>query len=238
MVEQFGYSDTDATTIIVHNDPKGVGTIWAESDVTEPEVDVINRNINVKLPISVQTFALRVETIDSDNSNIKLGNIEYRLIQPKLNSKYEMEALYGTTDENGSIIFRPAVMTKNGTYEYILSQLTEQESYDSMGNVTLYVTFENGNVTKFSHKYNENVESQYISTTEEKVIVKNVSENTDTFRLEINVTDSQNSNKKLEGAIYNIEITRVASNGEQVTNTINGCITNAEVKIELDLPGK
>lgn len=238
MVDQFGYSDTDATTIIVHNDPKGVGTIWAESDVTEPEVDVINRNINVKLPISVQTFALRVETIDSDNSNIKLGNIEYRLIQPKLNSKYEMEALYGTTDENGSIIFRPAVMTKNGTYEYILSQLTEQESYDSMGNVTLYVTFENGNVTKFSHKYNENVESQYISTTEEKVIVKNVSENTDTFRLEINVTDSQNSNKKLEGAIYNIEITRVASNGEQVTNTINGCITNAEGKIELDLPGK
>lgn len=238
IVNQLGYTDTDATTIIVHNDPKGVGTIWAESDVTEPEVDVINRNINVKLPISVQTFALRVETIDAHNSNIKLGNIEYRLIQPKLNSKYEMEALYAKTDENGNIIFRPAVMTQNGTYEYILSQLTEQEGYDSMGNVTLYVTFKDGNVTKFSHKYNENVESEYISTTEEKVIVKNISENTDTFRLEINVTDSENSNKKLEGAIYNIEVTRVASNGEQVTNTINGCITNAEGKIKLDLPGK
>lgn len=237
VVNQLGYSETDATTIIVHNDPTGVGTIWAESDVTTPEVDVVERNINVKLPISVQTYAIKVETIDSANSSVKLGDIEYRLIQPKLNSKYDMEALYATTDKDGNLTFRPAVMTKDGKYEYILSQLTEQEGYDSMGNVTLYVTFKEGKVTEFTHKYNSNVESQYVSETEEKVIVKNISESVDTFRLEINVMDSKNNDKKLEGAIYNVEYSRVASNGSVITNTINNCITNADGKIELDLPG-
>lgn len=235
-VNQFGYSETDATTIIVHNDPKGPG-IWAESDVTEPEVDVVNRNINVKLPISVQTYEMKVETVDSVNSNVKLGNIEYRLIQPKLNSKYEMEALYGTTDEQGNLIFRPAVMTKDGKYEYVLSQLSEQDGYDSIGNVTLYVTFKNGEVTEFSHRHNNNVESIYINGTQEKVVVKNESQSTDTFRLEINVVDSNNNEKKLQGAIYNVEVTRVTSSGAQITNTVNGCITDENGQIKLDLPG-
>ncbi len=235
-VNQFGYSETDATTIIVHNDPKGHG-IWAESDVTEPEVDVVNRNINVKLPISVQTYEMKVETVDSVNSNVKLGNIEYRLIQPKLNSKYEMEALYGTTDEQGNLTFRPAVMTKDGQYEYVLSQLSEQDGYDGIGNVTLYVTFKDGQVTEFSHKHNNNVESIYINGTQEKVVVKNESEITDTFRLEMNVSDSKNNDKKLQGAIYNVEVTRVTSSGQQITNTVNGCITDENGQIKLDLPG-
>lgn len=237
-VNQLGYSDTDATTIIVHNDPTGVGTIWAESDVTEPEVDPVTRNINVKLPIKTQTYALKVETVDSSNSNVKLGGIEYRLIQPKLNSKYEMEALYATTDENGNLTFRPSVMTKSGKYEYVLSQLNEQQGYDSIGNVTLYVTFdENGNVTEFEHRHNDHVEPQKISEKEVKVIVKNDSEIVDTFRLEINVSDSQNNEKNVQGAIYNVEVTRVTSSGAQVTNTVNGCITDENGQIKLDLPG-
>lgn len=246
IVNQLGYSNTDATTIIVHNDPTGVGTIWAESDITEPEVDPVMRNINVKLPIKTQTYTINLETIDSTNSNIKLGNIEYRLIQPKLNSKYEMEALYKTTDENGKLTFTPSVMTKDGTYEYVLSQLNSQDGYDSIGNVTLYVTFKDGKIVDeqilgkqygFTHKYNNNVETQRINEKEGKVVVKNQSQNADTFRLEINVADSNNNEKKLQGAIYNVEVTRVASSGQQITNTVNGCITDENGQIKLDLPG-
>lgn len=237
IVDQLGYTETDATQIIIHNDPTGVGTIWAESDVTTPEVDVVTRNVNVILPISVQTYSIKIETIDLNNSNVKLGDIEYRLIQPKLNSKYEMEALYGTTDENGNLTFKPAIMTKDGKYEYILSQLTSQEGYDSMGNVTLYVTFKDGNVTEFTHKYNDNVTSEYISEAEGKVTVGNTAEVDDTFKLEINVVDSEDPNIKVDGAVYDVELTRVASSGEQITTSIQGNITDLAGKIELELPG-
>ena len=245
-VNQLGYSETSATTIIVHNDPSGNG-ITAEADVgEEPVVNNTTRNIDVKLPIKTQIYYINLETIDSTNSNIKLGNIEYRLIQPKLNSKYEMEALYKSTDENGKLTFTPSVMTKDGTYEYVLSQLNSQDGYDSIGNVTLYVTFRDGKIVDeqilgkqygFTHKYNENVETTRISETEGKVVVKNQSENADTFRLEINVADSNNNEKKIQGAIYNVEVTRIASSGQQITNTVNGCITDENGQIKLDLPG-
>lgn len=238
-VNQLGYSETSATTIIVHNDPSGNG-ITAEADVgEEPVVNNTTRNIDVKLPIKTQIYYINLETIDSTNSNIKLGNIEYRLIQPKLNSKYEMEALYKSTDENGKLTFTPSVMTKDGTYEYVLSQLNSQDGYDSIGNVTLYVTFKDGKIVEngFTKKHNENVEATRISETEGKVVVKNQSENADTFRLEINVADSNNNDKKLQGAIYNVEVTRVTSSGQQITNTVNGCITDENGQIKLDLPG-
>lgn len=238
IVDQLGYSETDATQIIVHNDPKGVGTIWAESDTTTPEVDVVKRNITVKLPIKVQVFNIKVDVTESNNTNVKLGNIEFRLIQPKLNSKYEMEALYGTTDENGNLTFKPTVMTKDGTYEYILSQMTEQEGYDGMGNVTLRVTFKDGKLTAFTHKYNDSVVSRYVSEIEGNVSVGNVAQKDDTFKLEINVVDADNSNIKLEGAIYDVELTRVTSGGEQIINTMRGNITDENGKIALELPGK
>lgn len=238
-VNQIGYSETSATTIIVNNRPQREG-ITADADVGEkPIVNNTTRNIDVKLPIKTQTYEIKLETVDLNNSNIKLGNIEYRLIQPKLNSKYEMEALYATTDEQGNLTFRPSVMTKDGLYEYVLSQLTEQDGYTGIGNVTLYVYFENGKIKEkmFTHKHNENVETAWVSGTEGKVTIKNESENADTFRLEINVSDSENSEKKLQGAVYDIEATRVTSAGNQITNTVKGCITDENGQINLDLPG-
>ncbi|MCI8362321.1 MAG: hypothetical protein HFJ41_04190 [Clostridia bacterium] len=240
LVNQIGYSDTSATTIIVHNRPADNG-LTATADVgKEPVVNNTTRDILVELPITVQTLAINIDTIDRDNSNVKLGNIEYRLIQPKLNSKYEMEALYGTTDAQGKLTFRPTVMTKDGTYEYILSQLTEQDGYDSMGNVTLIVKFENGKIVEngFKHKYNDNIETKRVSEYVGNVTVKNESENSDTFKLEINVMDSVNDTKRLEGAVYDLELTRVASNGQQIKNTIFGVTTDENGKIELNLPGK
>lgn len=240
LVNQLGYSETSATTIKIENQPKLQEGLSASCDLTEqPDVNNTTRNVTVKLPIKTQTYEIKLETIDLTNSNTKLGNIEYRLIQPKLNSKYEMEALYATTDEEGTLTFYPSVMTKDGLYQYVLSQLTEQEGYIGVGNVTLYVYFENGKIKEgmFTHKHNDNVESKWISATEGKVTVKNESENADTFRLEINVVDSNDSNRKLEGAIYDVEATRITSTGDQITSTVKGCITDENGQIKLDLPG-
>ena len=236
-VNQFGYVATPATKVVVHNDPTGVGSIWAEADRSTPEVDVVTRNINVKLPISVQTFALEVETIDLNNTNIKLGNIEYRLIQPKLNSKYDMEALFATTAGNGKLTFNPTVMTKDGTYQYILSQMTEQTGYDPMGNVTLLITFEGGKVTKIVDKYNDKVTSEWIDEQKVKVTVGNVAQKDETFFVEVTVSDKENNSIKIQDAIYDIEWTRVDSSGTQVTSQALGQITDKNGKITLELPG-
>ena len=237
-VNQFGYSDTSATQIIVHNDPTGVGAIWAESDVTEPIVDNVKRNVTVKLPISVDTYTLEVETVDANNSNVKIGNVEYRLIQPKLNSKYDMEALYATTDSDGKLIFKPAVMTKDGTYQYVLTQMTEQEGYDSMGNVSLFVTFENGKVlSNFTHKFNDQVESEWINDSSVKVIAKNAAQEDEMFNLQINLMDKINNDIKIEGAVYDIDVARVTSAGEEVETSFKNNMTDSNGQINLEIPG-
>ncbi len=236
IVNQFGYQETGATTVIVHNDPKGVGTIWAESDNRAPEIYVIERNVTVLLPILVETYTMEVETIDLADSNIKLGNIEYRLIQPKLNSKYEMEALYGTSGENGKLTFKPAVMTKDGSYQYVLTQMTEQEGYDSMGVVILIVTFENGKVTKIDHIYNEDVKTELINRAKTKVIVGNSPLKEDEFNLTINLSDEY-SDEKLFGAIYDILVTRTTTAGDQVKTLLSSYITDDNGQINISIPG-
>lgn len=236
LVNQFGYVETSATQIIVHNDPTGVGTIWAESDVSQPNVDVVNRNITVMLPISVQTYDMEVETVDLIDSRVKLGNIEYRLIQPKLNSKYEMEALYGKSDDNGNLVFKPAVMTKDGTYEYILTQMSAQDGYDPMGNATLIVTFKDGKVTKIDHKHSERVTTELISDSQTKVTVGNAALKDDTFFLEINLADEL-TGEKLFGAMYDILVSRTTIAGDKVTSPLNGYMTDENGKINLEIPG-
>lgn len=238
IVNQFGYQETSATQIIVHNDPTGVGTIWAESDVTTPEVDVVSRNITVKLPISVETFDMTIITTDYNNDKIALGNAEFRLIQPKLNSKYDMEAIYATTDSEGKVTIKPTLMTKDGSYQYILSQMTTQEGYDMMGNVTLIVTFENGKVTNIVSKYNELVTTDPAEKNSNKTVVRigNVCQEDDTFFLEINLKDSD-TNEALFGGIYDIEVSRVTAAGEQVSSTLKGYITDTDGKIKVEIPG-
>lgn len=236
IVNRFGYQETSATQVIVHNDPTGVGTIWAESDIRTPDVDVVNRNITVLLPISVETYDMEIETVDLTNNNIKLGNAEYRLIQPKLNSKYEMEALYGTSGPDGKLVFKPAVMTKDGSYQYILTQMNKVPDYDPMGNATIIVTFENGKVTKIAHQYNENVETELISNTQTKVIVGNASLQDDTFNLEINLSDEL-TGEKLFGGIYDILVERTTPAGDPVSSLLSGYMTDNDGKINIETPG-
>jgi hypothetical protein len=235
-VNQFGYTETDATTIIVHNDPTGVGTIWAEADITTPEVDVVNRNITVTLPISVQTYEMVIKTEDLNDSNVKLGGVEYRLIQPKLNSKYDMDALYGTTQSDGTLTLKPSVMTKDGSYQYILSQMNELGGYDDMGNVTLIVTFENGKVTKIAHQYNDQVSTELINSAKTEVTVGLASQKVDTFYIELNLKDDTTSTP-LFGATYDFELTRTTSSGALVVSQLNGYMTDNNGQIRIEVPG-
>ena len=232
-VNKVGYQASSGIEFETYNDQTGK-TLSVTTDSIEATIDNNKRDILVKLPISTQKFSLKVVLAEKDNINTKIGNTEFRLIQPKINNKYELSALYGTTGTNGELVFTPSIMPKAGTYEYLLSQTSEQENYESMGNVTLKITFDDvGRVTKIEKKYNNNVNVQKIDDTYAVVNVYNVNKLNNIFDFEIEVSDKINNNSKIEGAIYNIEVTTQ----DDGTVTYENQKTNENGKINLSLSG-
>lgn len=232
-VDKTGYQTSPSITFNTYNEEKGKA-LTVTTDNIDSTVDNAKRNILVKLPISTQKFSLEVNLAEDNNSSVKIGNIEFRLIQPTINSKYELSALYGTSGTDGKVIFNPSIMPKAGTYDYILSQTTEKEGYESFGNVTLRITFDdNGKVTNIEKKYNSKVEVKRVNETYAIVNAYNVNKSTDRFNFEIEVSNKDNDKEKIDGAIYNIEV----STDDQGSVTYNMQKTDENGKINLKLSG-
>lgn len=236
IVNIYGYQQTDTKTVTIDNayfeDQRPIKVL--DTDLKHKE-NIEKRIVEVEVPIRVKSFDLEINLTELHNKNVKVSNTEFRLIQPKLNSKYEMDALYGKTDENGKLLFEPAVMTKDGTYDYILSQMNVQNGYETMGNVTLRVTFKNGNAVAVKKLYNDNVEEPILNINEQIVVLnvanKNVLENGFDFELEL--SDDIDSNKKLNGAVYTVQIVMP----DNTTYTYGSNVTDNNGKINLKLPG-
>lgn len=229
---KIGYVTTPSKEITIVNDALGRG-LSLKTDKLYNEIDNNKRNMLIEIPINVQHFIMEVLIKDLDYPNVMLGEADFRLIQPKLNSKYEMDALYGTTDKNGVLIFNPTVMTKDGTYDYILSQMSEQPEYETMGNVTLSVTFEKGSVKKIEKKHNDKVTTELISEEHVRVNVGNKSRIEETFNLEVSLAEKENKSVGIAGAKYTISVTR--ENG--ATSTYVDQVTDQNGKINIVVPG-
>lgn len=233
IVNKLGFEETESRNIIIDNDYLGRRLLEAKTDGLKYKVDDIERIVEVEMPIKIQAFKLEINTIELNKNDVKLSNVEYRLIQPKLNSKYEMDVLYGKTDENGQLIFNPAVMTKAGTYEYILSQTNEVTGYTSAGNVTLRLTFNSqGKITKTEVKYNDNVELVEWNEKYVKLNVGNENALADPFDFELNLKDSK-TGQPVVGAKYTVTVTT----SKNEVFTYGGNVTDLEGKISLKLPG-
>ena len=233
IIDIVGYENTEARNVIVDNDYLGRRVIEVDGDGLKAEADSIDRIVEIEFPIKVQGFDLEINLNELNNSNVKLSNAEFRLIQPKLNSKYEMDVLYGKTNEHGQLFFHPAVMTKAGTYDYILSQISEVTGYESMGNVTLSLTFNNkGEITKAVKKHNDNVEITDWNKAYVQLNVGNKGVFTDAFDFEFNLTDKQTGDP-IVGAKYDITVT--TSNNTKYSFGDN--VTDNNGQIKLLLPG-
>lgn len=235
VVNKLGYEETESRDIIIDNDFLQTRLLKVQSDglkILEENND--ERRIVIEYPIKVQAFKLEINTTELNKNDVKLSSVEYRLIQPKLNNKYEMDVLYGTSDENGQLIFNPAAMTKAGTYEYILSQTSEVTGYASAGNVTIRITFDGkGKITKEPQvKYNDNVE---LTDWNEKYVKLNVgNENTleDPFDFELNLKDSK-TGQAVVGGRYTVTVTT----SKNEVFTYGGNVTDIDGRINLQLPG-
>ena len=199
--------------------------------------DAANRNLTIRIPISTQKYQLEINLSEINNSNATIANTQFRLIQPKLNNKYELQAKTGTTDQNGKLIFSPTIMTKAGEYEYVLTQMSVSDEYISIGNVNIKVTFDdNGNVTKVRTVNNDKVTGELINSKHVLIKVENSTIKENLFNFELQLTDEDDNTKKLEGSQYDIEVTRESA-GEQVTTTYYNNIVDDKGRIDIDLPG-
>lgn len=212
-----GYEKTDAVNVIVNNEYTATGGMLTVSyfDSNKVSTDDSNgkREVIVEVPIELQKFKFVVDVSDLSDPDIKLPEVDFRLIQPKLNNKYEMEALYGTTNSNGQIEFEASIMSVAGTYEYILSQMSDKDGYENVGNTTIRVTFDSqGKVVDNGVEtlYNANIEGSKDSDSVVLLKVKEKCNSSNTFNMKINLTDEE-TNEAIEGAIYDITVTKINS---------------------------
>ncbi len=238
-VDKIGYESTRNNGVfVVYNDSEGRFLSVPETDSMEvSKIDNEKRTIDMVFPIQTKTFSLDVFLSEKDNTSLKLDGAEFRLIQPTINNKEDLKALYGTTantNGHGHIRFTPSIMPKNGTYDYILSQITELEGYEPMGNVTLQITFEDGTIPEggIKKKYNENVTAERRNSGYVVVNVLNENKDKNKFNFELELSDKLNTRDKLEGAIYNVEV-----NAGDTNVTFENQVTDSDGKINLELPG-
>ena len=169
-VEVDGYTTTAGEQFELEYDASTKGRKVIDSDDIEWEAEDAKFNTNIYYPIIVNKFNLEVNLTELDNLDSKLGGVDFKLIQPKLNNQVEMNVLEGTTDDRGVLTFMPTVMTKNGTYEYVLSQESSHLGYDSAGIGKIKIAFANGKVQKVETVINDNMQSRKV--TDQKVLVQ------------------------------------------------------------------
>ena len=240
-----GYEVSDAILFAVDNNKITRKLEFDEmGSELEPEnkIDESIRKIEVHFPVSTTKLDFEVRAQELDNSNVTLSACDFELIQPKLNNKYEMNILRGTTDENGVLHFNPTVMTVDGTYQYILKQSSAPNAYDVSGLTLIKLTFQNGRIVaadpttnKITTMYNENVKAELdpasASASIDHVIVtvENLCAEQDPFDLELNLTDISDGTK-LDGVSYLITTTNSLN---QVRNEYLSTDANGQIKAKI-----
>ena len=230
-VEVDGYTTTAGEQFELEYDASTKGRKVIDSDDIEWEAEDAKFNTNIYYPIIVNKFNLEVNLTELDNLDSKLGGVDFKLIQPKLNNQVEMNVLEGTTDDRGVLTFMPTVMTKNGTYEYVLSQESSHLGYDSAGIGKIKIAFANGKVQKVETVINDNMQSRKV--TDQKVLVQvgNELKLDEKFQIKLNIIDKDDLTP-ISGMSYELE---VVIGGNSIT--YNTSKSGTDGIIDLNLAG-
>lgn len=239
-----GYARTDSVQFKVDNNKitRKLKVDNYGNDKIKITPDEDKRLIEVELPINSQRVDFELKLEELNNSNTTISGAEFELIQPKLNNKYEMDVLTGITDETGTIHFEPTVMTKDGTYNYILRQVSTPEGYDVTALTLVTIRFKDGKIVSDpTIQFNENVTGEKLEDKENHVLitVKNENVEKDPFDLQINLEDKADGTK-LEGVTYLVKTINSDNQvrSEYVTTNENGQINtkvygNGNLRIQI-----
>ncbi len=224
------YEDTDGIQFTLKFNPATGGRV-IESEEIYWEDQSSKANTNVFVPIKLKKFDLELNVQDIDDSTIVMKDVEFKLIQPKINSSTEMDVLTGSTDENGVLHFSPTVMNEDGHYDYILSQETVQNAYESMGLAKVRVHFKDGKVKDVKILSNDVVKVADVKEEYVKLIIGNVSTADQRFTLRI-FSNDQIEKTPIAGTSY-----KVLLKVDNDWRSYGPVTTDEEGKVELTLAG-
>lgn len=227
-VNLVGYSETDSVTFNITSSKVTRKLTYDNNESKlEGNIDELRRTVEIVVPINSQRIDFELRTEELNNSDVTISGCEFELIQPKLNNKYEMNVLSGETDENGIAHFAPTVMTKDGTYNYILRQVSAPNAYDITDLTLIEITYKDGKITNITKQFNPNVETKLCDDKENHVLITvgNECVEQNPFDLQINLEDNEDKTK-LEGVTYLVTTTNSNSQvrNEYVTTDENGQI--------------
>ena len=207
-VSQVGYESTDSIMFNVISDPSqrtlevdNLGSTLVSS--VEPKTRVVS----VNLPINSTKADFEIRTEELNNSNVTIAGAEYELIQPELNNHYKMNALRGTADENGILHFSPTVMTEDGTYTYILRQLSIPETYKQTPITLISVNYQNARITTDpTVQFNGDIKAKTLTDKNNHVLITvgNESLKKNPFTFQLSLTD-EDDGSKISGVRYLIQ---------------------------------
>ena len=232
-VNLVGYSSTSTVTFKVTNN-KTTRKLSYDNNESELQGDINEekRLVDVTVPINSQKADFELKVQELNNDKVTISGSEFELIQPKLNNNYEMDVLRGTTDENGTLHFSPTVMTKDGTYNYLLRQVSAPDGYNLTAITLITIEYKNGIIqAKPATQFNPDVVSTELCSDVENhtlIVIGNENVAKDPFELEINLSDSTD-NSKLEGVTYLIKTTKSKGQVRQQYATTD---SNGQIKVK------
>lgn len=209
-VNKIGYAETGSIYFAINNNQLtkkiDIDDLGNNIDI---EANEANRLVDVVLPINSEKFEVTVKAEELNNSSVYISGSEFELIQPKLNSEYDLNKLSGTTGTDGTVTFNATVMEKDGPYTYILRQKKAPDGYEITPITLITIEFKDGKVVKDPKiEFNPDVKGEKCTDKENHVLItvgnKNINE--EEFNLKINLSDI-NDGTKLDNAKYLVEVT-------------------------------
>ena len=196
-VNKVGYNDTESVLFDITNDAISRNLSTYQYGNSEPVIaspDENRRLISITQKINSTKAAMEIRVQELNNENVTLAGCEFELIQPKLNNKYEMNVLTGKTDGTGTLYLSPTVMTLDGTYNYILRQVSTQDRYNLTPITLLTITYKDGKIVSDPKvQFNNDVTATLVADKDIDnhvlIVVGNENLAQDPFDLQIKVKD-------------------------------------------------
>lgn len=145
-----GYVSTDPIIFDVNNNDNSktlqTNNHNASEKIFKVSADEQKRTVNVQFSIKCKTSDFEIKTVEQNKDTVVIPGIQYELTEPKQNVSNERRVITGTSDENGILHLNPTVMTEDGTYTYILRQLTTSSTYSAAPISTFTVTYKDAKI--------------------------------------------------------------------------------------------
>ena len=178
--------------------------------------------------IEEERIPIQINAVDKEDNSVKLGGLQFEIVEPKVNEQEEDKRINYETDENGKADGLIDVMKTNGKYTYILKEVNTPSSYNSIGETSLTVDIQNGKIV-FINSSNPNVQAEITADYKINIICKYAKVEKPFYNFVIHTIDKNSESIKVKDAKYNVEV--YSNNSEIIKKEL---VTNQDGIAQID----